>query len=629
MCGVVGIVKYTSAVKVDNQTLNMMNDSLLHRGPDDSGIYFNNEVGLGHRRLSIIDVSQGHQPLFNEDGTVVIVFNGEIYNYKSLKEYLRRKSHIFSTDTDTEVIVHGWEEWGVDCVKHLQGMFVFAIYDIKKQTVFIARDRIGIKPLYYSYLDDGQLIFGSELKSLIRHPAVDKSLNPEAIEDFFAYGYIPDPKTIYSTIYKLEPATSMTIDLAKKTTTYDTYWDLRNSNKSNKNSSHIEQDLEELLNETVNSHMISDVPIGAFLSGGIDSSAVVAYTSKNYEGILNTFSISFSGTKQDESRYSQIVADKFGTQHHINNVSYKNLNILELLIDLYDEPFADNSAVPTYFLCKTTGENVKVALSGDGGDEAFAGYETYLYHLNKNKIRSHLPSGIKTLFGKVGKIYPKADWAPRIFRAKSTLETLSMSSTDSFAYSAMITLPYVRKRLFSRKFHNQLQGYTAFEVMKKYGNDTKDGSELSNALYLDYKTYLPGDILTKVDRASMRNSLEVRVPLLDHKFVEWAYSLPDNMKLNGSQSKYLLKKILKKYLPDEIIYRKKMGFDIPLKQWVKAILFERTAPLHQSKILESCEIFDMEYIKQMEYQFHKSIVDHSMPLWSLLIFETFMFRQYS
>jgi len=631
MCGIVGIFDINNKSKIDQSILRRMNESQFHRGPDEGGIYVNDGIGLGHRRLSIIDLSNGKQPLFNEDHTVVVVYNGEIYNFNELRTILENNGHTFRTKSDTEVIVHAWEQWGENCVEHFRGMFAFAIWDSNKDYLFLARDRIGIKPLYYSLLSNGQLIFSSELKALITHPQFNKTLSPQAIDDYFSFGYIPDPKTIFKNAHKLSPGHTLLLYRHSKLPNPKCYWDIPFNEEAYSTEKDICEDLIDLLKEAIDMRLISDVPIGAFLSGGIDSSAVVALMSNLREEPIDTCSISFNNSNFDESIYSSRVAKRYKTIHSTHKIaSDDNLELVDLISSVYDEPFSDNSALPTYRLCELARKKVKVALSGDGGDENFAGYETYKYHANKEKLRSLLPEQIrKPIFSTLGRIYPKLDWAPRIIRAKTTFETLAQDTISSFARSSMICAPLQRQSIYSKSFINDLQGYTPDEIFFFHANNAPSDNPISLAQYLDFKTYLPGDILTKVDRASMAHSLEVRVPLLDHKFVEWSSNLPQNLKLKKGEGKYILKKSLEPYLPNEILYRKKQGFDIPLSDWLKGPLRNRMQEILTNSNLAKSGLFDLNAIAKLNKEHLSGKYDHSSLLWAIIQFDNFLTTTYA
>jgi len=627
MCGITGIFDTQGQRPIDQNLLSRMNDSQYHRGPDQDGLHFEGGVGLGHRRLSIIDLSSGEQPLYNENKTVVVVYNGEIYNFQELAQELQAAGHIFRTRCDTEVIVHAWEQWGAACVEHFRGMFAFAIWDRNTNTLFMARDRFGIKPFYYSTLPDGYLIFASELKALMQHPKLQTEIDSYAVEDYFAYGYVPEPKTIFKNTYKLTPGHTLTVERGKPIPQQREYWDVPFALAPAMDEQEAAEELIRHLREAVNIRLVSEVPLGAFLSGGVDSSAVVAMMAGLNESAVNTCSISFGDPAFNESSYAQQVADQYATNHRVEQVDPNDFDLVSKLGQLYDEPYADSSAMPTYRLCELARKSVKVALSGDGGDENFGGYRRYRWHTYEERVRSRLPLGLRRpLFGALGKIYPKADWAPKVFRAKTTFEAMARDTSEGYLHSVSILSDAQRKQLFSSHFNKELQGYNAVEVMRYHARRAPTDHPLSLVQYLDMKTYLPGDILTKVDRASMAHSLEVRVPLLDHKFVEWISGLPPDQKLKGNEGKYLFKKSLKPYLSDDILYRRKMGFAVPLASWFRGPLRERVQTAILGDGLVGGGMFERKFLQQMVDHHQSGRRDYSAPIWTLLMFESFLHR---
>jgi asparagine synthase (glutamine-hydrolysing) len=624
MCGIVGIFDPKGQRPIDRDLLSRMNDSQYHRGPDDDGLFVDPGIGLGFRRLAIIDLSGGAQPLFNEDHSVVIVFNGEIYNFKQLVPVLEARGHIFRTRSDTEVIVHAWEEWGPACVDRLRGMFGFAIWDKRQQTLFLARDRVGEKPIYYSELADGTFIFGSELKSLLTHPATARTLDPRAVEDYFAYGYVPDPKSIYKGVRKLPPGHTLTLRRGTPVPAPRAYWDVAFRTHAPRDERAAIDELSARLREAVDMRMVADVPVGAFLSGGVDSSGVVALMAGLSREPVNTCSISFGQKEYDESRYAQEVATRYGTRHHVRQVTEDDFELVDRLALFYDEPFADSSAMPTYRVCQLARERVTVALSGDGGDEVFAGYRRYRWHHYEELVRGALPAALRRpLFGFLAAVYPKADWAPRPFRAKSTLQAIARDTIDAYFRSVGLATDEMRARLFSASFTRELQGYNAREVLEGHMRAAPADDHLAQIQYADLKTYLSGDILVKVDRASMANSLEVRVPILDHELIEWAAGLPLALKLRGGEGKYVFKKALEPLVPHELLYRPKMGFSVPLARWFRGPLRQRLRDALTSSALADAGVFDMGYLATLVDQHQAGIRDHSAALWSLLMFESF------
>jgi asparagine synthase (glutamine-hydrolysing) len=625
MCGIVGVMDLQGSRAISRSLVARMNETQFHRGPDEGALHLEPGLAFGHRRLSIIDLYTGQQPLFNEDGSVVVIFNGEIYNYQALIPELTGLGHVFRTKSDTEVIVHAWEQWGEDCVKRFRGMFAFALWDRNRETLFLARDRLGVKPLYYVQLADGTLVFGSELKSLATHPAFQRELDPFAIEEYFALGYVPEPRTIYAGARKLEPGHTLAIRRGRPLPQPREYWDVRFTldNPIGERDAHAE--LVDRLTESVRLRMISEVPLGAFLSGGVDSSAVVAMMAGVSAEPVNTCSIAFSDPAFDESKFANQVAQRYETRHFVDRVDSDDFGLIDVLARTYDEPYADSSALPTYRVCQLARRHVTVALSGDGGDESFAGYRRYRFHAMEERLRGALPIGLRRpAFGLLGRVYPKADWAPQVFRAKTTLQALARTSVDAYFHSVSILSDDMRARLYSNAFKAKLAGYSAAEVFRRHACRASTDDALALVQYLDLKTYLVGDINTKVDRASMAHSLEVREPLMDHPLVEWLASLPSPLKLRGSQGKYLLKKAMEQHLPYSVLYRPKMGFAVPLARWFRGALRERLTKTILGPRLEATGLFSPTYLNELVHAHLAGVRDYSAPLWTLLMFDAFL-----
>jgi len=602
-----------------------MNASLLHRGPDAGGLHLEPGLGLAHRRLSIIDLSTGQQPLYNEDGSVVVVFNGEIYNFQELVKDLAACGHASRTRSDTEAIVHAWEQWGEDCVTRFRGMFAFALWDRNRETLFLARDRLGVKPLYYAQLPSGPWIFGSELKALLVHPKLQREIDPLSVEDYFAFGYVPEPRTIFKGVFKLSPGCTLTLRRDRPTSQPVEYWDVPFKAATVQTEEEAGNELLARLRESVKLRLVSDVPLGAFLSGGVDSSAVVAMMAGLVREPVITCSISFGDPAFNESAYAESVAERYRTQHHVEQVDPDDFSLVDRLARLYDEPFADSSAIPTYRVCELARKNVTVALSGDGGDESFGGYSRYRWHVNEERVRSLLPRRLgRPMFGLLGQLYPRAEWAPRVLRAKSTLEALSRDSLSAYFHSVSFVHDGMRRKLFSDRFRRELQGYDAIEVLKRHASRAPSDHPLSLVQYLDFKTYLVGDINTKVDRASMAHSLEVREPLMDHPLVEWASGLPPEFKLHNRQGKVLLKKALERYLPPQILYRPKMGFAVPLARWFRGPLRQPLRDALLGPVLAETGWFNASYLRRLVDDHQSGARDFSTALWTLLMFESFL-----
>ncbi|MET0319201.1 MAG: XrtA/PEP-CTERM system amidotransferase [Duganella sp.] len=625
MCAIAGIYDLFGHADIDAGLLVQMTDSQRHRGPDGCGTHREPGVGLGHRRLAIIDLAGGAQPMFNENHTVSVVYNGEIYNFPALKRALEQYGHTFRTHCDTEVIVHAWEQWGVHCVEHFRGMFAFGLWDRKQQCLFLARDRLGVKPLHYARLASGQLLFASEIKALLRHDGVRRALDPLAVEDYFAYGYVPEPRTIFSQVRKLEPGHTLLLRKGSDVPAPRRYWDVPFARQNVGSEAHCADELLARLREAVHIRLVAEVPLGAFLSGGVDSSAVVAMMAQLSARPVDTCSIAFDHAGYDESRYAQMVAERYRTSHRSRTVRQHDAELIDELARLYDEPFADSSALPTYRVCQLARQRVTVALSGDGGDESLAGYRRYRWHLHEERWRALLPLALRRpLFGTLGRLYPKADWAPRPLRAKTTLQALGRDSVTAYFHSIALMPDPLRQRLFSAGLRRELDGYHAADVLRRHAAASPATDALSLVQYLDLKTYLPGDILTKVDRASMAHGLEVRVPLLDHQLVEWISGLPPAYKLQGGTGKHIFKQALAPYLPDDVLHRRKMGFSLPLADWMRGALRPRLQASVDSALLADCGLFDTAFVRRLFDRHQSGRHDHSAPLWSLMMFEAFL-----
>lgn len=624
MCGIVGLFDLTGQREPDRDTLAVMNQSQYHRGPDGDGLYIAPGIGLGHRRLSIIDLAGGAQPLFNEDGQVAVVFNGEIYNFQELTRELTTLGHRFNSRSDTEILVHGWEEWGCHLVDHLRGMFAFAIHDQKHATLFLARDRLGIKPLHYAVLDDGWLLFSSELKGITAHPKFTRNLDPRAIECFFALGYIPDPLTIDSQARKLPPGHCLEIRSGQSPGEPECYWDLEFEPCHRLGKAEAREELLERLRESVRSHMIADVELAAFLSGGVDSSAVAALMAQSQRTAVTACTVSFANPDFDETRWATLVAKRHGLHHEVERAEPHHFHLMDLLAHHHDEPFADNSSLPTWIVCEMARKRVKVVLSGDGGDESMAGYERYRFVLMEEKIKAILPHSLRRLvFGPLGWLYPKADRLPRFLRAKSTLQSLAKDSIDGYFHAVAIMPWELRNQLYSPSLRSSLQGYRAEEAFRQLVPRAPD-HPLAKMQYLDFKTFLAGRVLTKVDRASMAHGLEVRVPLLDHELVNWMVKLPPEYKINQGQGKALLKESLTGLLGEELLNRPKMGFVAPVAQWLRQPLAERLRQLAATPRISSPGGLNPGFLGWMIDEHLQGRRDFSQPLWAVLQFDAYL-----
>ncbi|UXH76714.1 XrtA/PEP-CTERM system amidotransferase [Roseateles amylovorans] len=625
MCGISGIFDIRGRRDFDAALMHRINDTLHHRGPDEGSVHLQPGVAFGHRRLSIIDIATGQQPLFNDAGTVGIVFNGEIYNYQALMDELQGLGFRFRTKSDTEVIVHAWSAWGPDCVQRLRGMFAFALWDRASDSLFMARDRLGVKPMFYAPLDDGQVVFGSELKALLAHPLLRRDIDPQAVEEYFALGYVAEPRTVFRQALKLPPGHTLWIRRGEPVGQPQRYWDVHFTLDARIDEQQAQEELLRRLRESVKLRMIAEVPLGAFLSGGVDSSAVVAMMAGESSGPVKTCSIAFDDPQYNESEFAQQVADRYHTDHHVEMVQSDDFDLIDTLARLYDEPYADSSAIPTYRVCQLARKHVTVALSGDGGDESFGGYRRYKLHMMEERMRASLPLGLrKPLFGTLGRLYPKADWAPRVFRAKTTFQALARNSVEAYFHTMSVIRDAERMPLYSARFKSELGGYNARELFLRHAQRANTDDPLAMIQYLDTHTYLVGDINTKVDRASMAHSLEVREPLMDHELVEWLATLPSHLKLRGGEGKYLFKKSLEPHLPRDVLYRPKMGFAVPLSRWFRGPLRQRVRGSLLGGPLADTGWFDLKAVGQLVEQHENGSRDHSTPLWTLLMYDAFL-----
>jgi len=619
MCGITGKLYLDRERLIDFSTLQCMTDAIRHRGPDDEGFFVEKNVGLGFRRLSIIDLNTGHQPLSNHDGSVIIIFNGEIYNYQEQRELLLKKGYNFKTTTDTEVILHLYEEYGVDCLQYLRGMFSFAIWDRNRQQLFCARDRFGIKPFYY-YLDKHQFVFGSEIKSVLCAGAIDKTISADAIDSYFAFGYITNNLSIYKNIKKLQPAHYLLLSFKNEISVRtERYWSVCFEPDYSISESHWEEEIDACFSEAVKLHMISDVPFGAFLSGGIDSSSVVAMMNRNSNAPVKTFSIGFRQNEFNELQYAKELADKYGCEYHEQIVEPESISLLPKLVHAYDEPFGDSSVIPTYYVSKMAREFVTVVLTGDGGDELFAGYNIYGYFnkINSSPFNFSNPYLNEKIWGNLHRLLPQHG------RGKYASYFLSRNKKYFPAYLFIWNINE-RKRLIKYRGNNTVSGLTPEQYKIQLLKQGNVPDFISNLQFLDIQTYLADDILTKVDRASMMNSLEVRVPMLDHKFAELSFKIPSEYKLNRKEKKYIFKKAMRPLLPWNILNHSKQGFGAPLSSWFKEDLgsYVRDTLLSQNPLLSN--YLDHNYIRRMFDTKNNQFNDGGSRVWSLLFFEEWL-----
>jgi len=618
MCGIAGFTHFDGYMG-DKGTLKKMGDSIYHRGPDAGGEYLDAHVGLAHRRLAIIDLSDaGIQPMTSPDGKYIIVFNGEIYNFQVLRAELSAAGYPFKTHTDTEVILALYATESENLLSKINGMFAFALWDTTTQKLLIARDRMGKKPLYYLQTDT-QFAFASEIKAILTLPNVPRDIRLDAVYDFFAYQYVPDPKSIFTHIHKLPPGHYMTVDADGIKITQ--YWDVSFKHTSTESETDLTQKLRELATHCTKQRMVSDVPLGAFLSGGVDSSGVVAMMANNSDTPVKTCSIGFDDKKFNETEFAKAVADKYHTEHHEFTVHQNVADNLEKIVAYFDEPFADPSLVPTFFVSELARQQVTVAIAGDGGDEVFAGYEKYTTDATENRLRNKFPAVIrKQLFPALANLLAKSN-STLCRKGKSLLTSLSHDPAMGFYTTNSQIEDRQWQKLAKQDVKQKLGDYHPSKITIDAYEKADGPDHLAKILYTDMKTYLPGGILVKVDRMSMANSLEVRAPLLDKDIVEFAATLPSNMKFKNGEKKHILKEAFKPMLPDGILYRKKMGFSVPLASWFRYEIKE----LAQRRLIDQAQglktIFNHAYITTLWNEHQSGSADHSALLWSMLMFE--------
>ena len=618
MCGIAGFIsKNKNAPAAERLALlDKMCRSIVHRGPDEQGMTVENRAALGMRRLSIIDLAGGQQPIYNADKTKFIVFNGEIYNYRELKKDLERRGHRFKTNSDTETILLAYEEFGADCVKHLRGMFAFAIWDENGESLFIARDRVGKKPLFYSLTEKGNFVFGSELKVLLAHGEISREIDYAALDAYLTFGYVPEEFCIFKAVEKLAPGSFLIFKNGE--IKIEKYWDFDYSPalKIKTEAEYVEL-LREKLSEDVHVRLISEVPLGAFLSGGVDSSAIVAMMSQILDQPVKTFSIGFNEDSFNELKYARVAAKHFQTEHHEFVVTPDLVEIVDDLVGHFDEPFADSSALPTFMVAKMARRFVTVVLSGDGGDELFAGYTRYVTDAKRSGL-GKLPGALRRNL-----LRPLSEALPHGATGKNYLYNASLDAVDRYIDSVSHFGKLKKNALYAANFQRNLNGQlgAGAENYRKIAGNAGSGDAVDRLLYLDSKTYLPSDILTKVDRMTMAASLEARVPLLDHELIEFVQKIPAHLKLNGTTTKYIFKKALEGIVPSEILYRKKQGFGVPINEWINAQLKERIrAELLEKRALER-GFFEAKYIETLLDEHSRNRRDHSHALWILWMLE--------
>jgi asparagine synthase (glutamine-hydrolysing) len=618
MCGITGFISKEKNLSVGNRRvlLEKMCASIKHRGPDEQGMLVRERAALGMRRLSIIDIETGQQPIYSEDNNLAIVFNGEIYNFEELKKELEALGHRFKTNSDTETILHAYEEFGTDCLEKLRGMFAFAIWNFREEILFIARDRVGKKPLFYSLTRAGNFIFGSELKTLLAHGESEKEIDFAALDAYLTFGYVPEEFCIFKNVQKLAPGHFLILKNGRVHT--EKYWDFDYLTPSNiKTEVEYVEVLREKIKEAIAVRLISEVPLGAFLSGGVDSSTIVAMMSEISPTPVKTFSIGFNEDTFNELKYARVIAERFGTEHHEFIVTPDLVDIIDDIVWHFDEPFSDSSSLPTFMVSKMAREYVTVVLSGDGGDELFAGYTRYVVDKKRSGL-ANLPKQFRK-----GILQRVSEKLPHGAYGKNYLYNVSLDPIDRYIDSLMQFNEPRKRSLYSKDFQAKLNsGFGAGERnFKRFAESVDTGNAIDQLLYLDSKTYLPSDILTKVDRMSMANSLEVRVPLLDHKLIEFVVNIPPELKMKGFETKHILKRAMGGIVPNEILYREKQGFGVPINEWINAQLKTRIhSDLSDRQTFER-GYFEKSYIQMLLNEHSTGRRDHSSALWALWMLE--------
>lgn len=619
MCGIAGVLYADADRPVDRTILEAMGHSIAHRGPDAQGFWIEPGLGLVHRRLSIIDLNGGDQPIGNENGSIQVIYNGEIYNYRELRRDLESRGHVFRTQSDTETIVHLYEEIGERFVERLRGMFTAALWDTRNRRLVLARDRVGIKPLYV-YRDHEKLIFGSEIKAILAHPDVERAIDPAGLENYLAFGMVAGPGSIFRRVEKLQPAHVLVASASALDRPATCYWQLKFEPDHRPTAGEWIERVRAAVDESVRLHMIADVPVGAFLSGGLDSSVIVASSAKLASEPLQTFSIGFHEEQFSELPFARAVAARYETRHAEEVVTADAVTLLDELTHFFDEPFADASAIPTFHVSRLARQNVKVALSGDGGDEAFGGYARYGHDVREAAVRRHLPTWLrKRILGPVARMWPKADWLPRPMRAKTALTNLSLDAGAAYANTLAICRPPLLRELIAPDLAVQLNGHDPGQPIRESFAAAPADDVLAGMIAADVATVLPDDFLVKVDRASMANSLEVRPPLLDHKLLELAARIPSQFKIRGGESKWIFKRSFEQELPATSVARRKQGFEIPIDAWLRGPL----RPMFEESVLtpgvRGSELINPVLARKLYRSHLAGSGRHGHALWSLLV----------
>jgi len=617
MCGIAGFISKTNGrAEARGARLDAMCRVITHRGPDEQGTAVEGRAALGMRRLSIIDLKTGQQPIYNADRSKLIVFNGEIYNYRELKTELEARGHKFTTNSDTETILRAYDEYGADCVERLRGMFAFAIWDEREQRLFAARDRVGKKPFFYTVTPAGEFVFGSEMKVLLEHGGVSREIDAGALDAYLTFAYVPEELCIFKNVKKLEPGHYLTFKDGEVRT--GRYWDFDYSREPlAANEDEIAGELLARLRDAVDVRLMSEVPLGAFLSGGVDSSAVVGLMSQILDTPVKTFSIGFNEDSFDELKYARLAARHFKTDHHEFILTPDFVDVVDELVRHFDEPFADSSALPTYMVSKLAREHVTVVLSGDGGDELFAGYTRYATDRSRSGL-GRLPRGVRHNL-----IRPLSQALPHGARGKNFLFNISLDAAGRYIDSISHFNGPRKEKLYSGKTRSGMNGSFARgeKLYREIAGSVATDDPVENLLYLDSKTYLPGDILTKVDRMSMASSLEARSPLLDHKLIEYVTRIPSSLKLKGSEAKYIFKRAIEGFVPREILYREKQGFGVPIGDWINLQLKDRITSDLSDRRTQERGYFDVNYIRLLLDEHARGRRDHSHALWTLWMLE--------
>jgi asparagine synthase (glutamine-hydrolysing) len=620
MCGIAGFCRFSPNGPESETILQRMNRALAHRGPDAEGIYRRDGIGLAHRRLSVIDAEGGAQPFVSDDGMTAIVLNGEIYNHVELREELLREGRRFRSRSDTEVVLKLYESEGEGFLQRLRGMFAFAIWDQRKRRLWMARDRLGLKPLYYCWNGD-LFVFGSELKALLEHPEVPRAVDERAIDDFFTFGYVPSPRTVYRGVNKLEAGHSLTV--SRQGVEHNRYWDLDFTPDGCGVGDVASQRLGQLLEQVVTGQLISDVPVGSLLSGGLDSTAVLGFMSERIGAGVPSFTASFAGTKDEDRAHAETAARHYGSAWHEVAIREPSSDLLDQLAWHFDEPFADPSAVPTYLLCRGARERVAVCLSGDGGDEVFAGYRRYRTNASQQALRDLVPENrAAALYAAAGRLAPEGRWIPKPLRFGSLLRGASTSHESVYLQEMSICDRELRPLLYATPFRKALGEYDSLSVLKPHFERSRGWDSTSQLQYVDFKTYLADGILTKVDRASMANGLEVRVPLLDQALVEFTAGIPSSSKVARGSGKRLMKTSLRGLVPEPILRRRKRGFTPPVGRWLEGEI----GRLFEKRVLSgdsfAAGYLDIGEVRRLWAERRAASPARTQLFWAVLVLET-------